>query len=469
MQPGEPVIKYYLAPNTDEDDKFKIEEIVNRYITIYGLDQFTTSNLPDYHDILFKPAGKHYDKFTNYSSDIKDLKPYIDTRLAEFDKCISENSEPYYQNEKLREIEFKDMLDEDRCNRIIWNDNYLDELQKPINTEQLDELITKFGNPTYLKTFLNPILWNDNPHSEELVSRVKAYYANGAPSNDYFNDLAYKQFIFGMGSQIFKGQLPYVKTLPHFFKRLMKKPTLFDSCSPYIDWSSILNNLMTKCMSVNKKALFPIMFILPSFPGFGEAISFRDKYPIDKKSLFGPNSKFIGVINIIYKKDFSKDKPKNTTRRNTIRRKVESRFWTFYIFRINDDSRKKRQSDPITGNYEKYIIVNNNGQFVNYGDIFGQVPITYMELNQLTQKYKMHCFFKQITSDRIPVLYMTPEIRPEHDPIIEELELIPVRVDKTPNDPDSEIPVRVDKTPNDPDSEIPAHSFVITPITRNSS
>ena len=59
--------------------KFKIEEIVNRYITIYGLDQFTTSNLPDYHDILFKPAGKHYDKFTNYSSDIKDLKPLLKT------------------------------------------------------------------------------------------------------------------------------------------------------------------------------------------------------------------------------------------------------------------------------------------------------------------------------------------------------------------------------------------------------
>jgi hypothetical protein len=229
----------------------------------------------------------------------------------------------------------------------------------------------------------------------------------------------------------------------------MNEQAGYESCSRYIDWSLILNNIVTKCMSRNTTTLFPIMFVLPqdTFKGIDKEFDLRDKNPLKKEYLFGGQMKYIGMINIVYQKDFKKDRGSSGSR-GSRSSDVEKRFWTLFLFRVLDVKlRKSLQSYPLTGNKEEYILINYNGQVVNYGDLFGQVPITYMELNQLTQKYKMHCFFTELngSNGRIPVLYMTPAITEAHQPIIEELELKPVIVEK----------------PRRKVDEIPSHSFII--------
>ena len=433
------VIISYPANGLNTYEFEKLSEITDRYKSMYNLGSFSLSNLPDFHENLLKPAGAIYESLLEGSNYIEDfeLKKLLNKRLQEFSKCENSTSSTYYKNEAIREIILKDDNVENRCNRIFWSNYYLDASKNPIRREQLQNVINQLGDINLLKTFINPSLYVDNPSNDILFERILSYY-----SERMVNDInySYQQFIFGLGSDIRK----YVHTLYDtysLYKRRMQTQSNFNSCSRYIDWSLLLNNIVTKCMSRNTTALFPIMFVLPqdTFKSLNQEFNFRDKNPIHKSTLFSDKMKFIGMINIIYQKNFLKD-------RGSRKRNIEKRFWTLFVFRILDaKTRHTMQSDPLTGNKEEYIILNYNGQVVNYGDIFGQVPITYMELNQLTQKYKMNCFFSRITEHQIPVLFMTPNITDSHKPIIDELGLIHVKVVKPPYKPD----------------EMPSHSFTI--------
>jgi hypothetical protein len=188
-------------------------------------------------------------------------------------------------------------------------------------------------------------------------------------------------------------------------------------------------------MSINTRALFPVMFLLPRlvFKGFDIPFSIKDFYIRSGAFLFGPTKQFIGAINIIHRYDGSLTSNQHKKDRREIR------FWTFYVFR-NLNRKVGSNSNHFTGNVNEYAIVNINGQPINQGDMFSRVVTTYLELNQLTQKYKMTCFYKKITTiingtpATYSVLFMTPipyeSLSPLHHQVIDMLQLQYVYVQK---------------------------------------
>lgn len=418
----QPVITSYLYTETDYYIQ-KIKEIVDDYIKWYKLDKFNCGNLPDYHNNLLKVAGNLYEFYienTNYIYNNEQLNYFLNLRLNEFNKCKHLENE-YYINEYNRELQLQKENITTRCNNIIWDAQELTFFKTQINRDSFNELIKSFGNIKYLLTFVDPIIYKeklDKLTDDELTQLIYEYYSNGD------NHLEYQQFIFGMGSDV-RQYFPKIFDLPQLFKRHMNKTDTKLTCSKYINWSGLLNNIVTKCISINTTALFPIMFVLPTKDKYGN-YDFRDKFPIAKSKLFSNDIDFIGIINIIYKKDFTKNTRKY---RNTRYNKIEKRFWIFYLFKIiNETLLKNSMPDPLTGDLNEYILINYNGQIVNHGDLFGSVPITYMELNQLTQKYKLYCYLAEINN--VDVLYMTPFLTPLHNTIIKLLNLKYVNVIK---------------------------------------
>ena len=416
------VIEYYLVDETDEYAHQNIKEIVDYYIKLYGLEKFNARKLPEYLEDLYKKSETIYHSSISESSNLEnleDLQKLLDKRLEDLEKCKAKYSDTSYYKDEL-ELESKDITKsvEDRCRNIKWNENQLYNLQQTKLKEDLDKLIELLGGDiSILKTFVDPNMYIDK--SDEDFYKSLLYYIQGN------TDSKYKQFVFGYSIDVSKIFNKIFFNFPKFFKRAMQKNKLGNVCSPLVEWSLLLNNIVTRCMSIDTLPLFPIMYILPNnvFVGLNKGFNFRISKPLSKNKIFNSsNYKYVGMISIKY----------NYITYN----ENEKRLWLLFVFQKKELIRKTLP-DPFLGNYSEFILLNIYGQYVSIGDLFGKTSISYLELNQLTQKYKLNCFYKQISNEfkkDISLLFMTPyknsQLTEQHKKIIKQLGLINVNISK---------------------------------------
>ena len=462
------VIIYYPSKDADDRDISVLEELTKLYVDKYNLAYFNLEQLPEYHNDLLKVSGENYEEIvegTHYIADDEELQYFLNKRLSDFPKCIKQNPKAnYYNKEYAREQKISTQSVNNRCAKALWGKNAIKTRNENIDGALLSEFVAQLTDINILKTFVNPDLFKDlddrnAEHNKIFFDRVVKYYSRPKERNLYF-----MQFVFSFWPDQKKIFGDNLLKLTNLYKRMMEQASNYMSCSRFIDWSVLLNNLVTKCMSRNKLALFPIMFILPigDYKGIDIPFTMKDAYPINIKTVFGPHMKFVGIINMIHKYDDKYDVDNENTNfaekySKTKLKDYQVRFWTFYVFQKSTEVR--HGVNHFSGNIEEYLLLNINGNIVNHGDLFGQVPITYLELNQLTQKHNMNCFLKEITRDidgeskQIGLLFMTPSkvLNPMHTRVIELLKLEAVDVIKN----------------TELIGKAPSHSFIIK--SKNSS
>ena len=156
-------------------------------------------------------------------------------------------------------------------------------------------------------------------------------------------------------------------------------------CSPFVNWTIMLNLLYCNCAISNDDILCPVRFLIPSpreYMDIKQTDTYIEFILREKGKLLDlfnkdKNDKFIGLITIKYFHDEKKIK--------------QYRTWFLFIFEntrtmeMNLSSGDLRR-DSITGVYDRYFIVNSHLKFVNKGSIFEKHNITHSELSFFIQK-----------------------------------------------------------------------------------
>ncbi len=315
------------------------------------------------------------------------MKAALNQRVSSLKYCyeflqpkteIEEEKLKYYISEFLRETDYIEKPNKERCRNINWG---LMEKKLFENQSLKDEQIIKISEfinsnqdeKKLLGTFLDDSMFNkDQSINFEKVLKERK-----------------RQYIFGFRDTIKK--LGF-ESYPLLYVAIVIIYDLFYSCGQYVNWSLLTNLLYDYCALEQKDMLFPIRFILERkeslgyFPTEGKYnLNFSPKNK--PKYIFNPKLfKFMGVISIKFKYIFYKEED--------IHRKPEKRQFLLFVFKkifketeielpILYDLIKNYNLD--SGLIPEYIILNHSLQFIEYGNVFKNPAITHIEFNHFFQ------------------------------------------------------------------------------------
>ena len=379
------------TPIVDQDDK---EFLHTLDLRVNGLKQCLDAHEGQNHNMAY--FQESYDK-EKYNLDFPKLSKYKETdsdiiksqcklfRLGNSRKELTTNN-----NVATFKKEFKEFMEKDNYKETIL-----------LKTVLPKEYFIKLDNNT------DKLILNYNKIYDDIIFPL--------PENKEQAKLLlqkYRQYVFGYytddGLKIIRESIrPFLLDAGGTLRTDISDKI----CSPFVNWTIMLNLLYCNCAISNDDILCPVRFIIPfddtstitikdSTTGNIKEFSIREKKKI--VDLFHNNTdKFIGIITIKYVYD---DEQTNTYRKG---KKVKQfRIWVLFIFENTRDATANQKSgdlrrDSITGTYDRYFIVNTDLKLVNKGSLYEKHNITHNEFT---------FFVEKLQSDKITFYMIDPTI-----------------------------------------------------------